>query len=86
MVGYLENENQITRDELLDELLRFNIHCRPGYPSMSAMPNYERKFPVPYSERYWKHGIVFPTALNLQQEDIEYVYIKIKTLIEKRKL
>lgn len=81
VVGYLAEEALITRDELLDSLLLLNIHARPGYPSMSAMPNYERRFPVPNSEKYWKRGIVFPTALNLTREDIKYTCDKIQEIV-----
>lgn len=80
VVGYLSEKCSITRDDLLTALLDKNIHARPGYPSMSAMPNYERRFPVPYSERYWKSGIVFPTALNLVKEDIRFVCDEVKRL------
>ena len=81
VVGYLEDSSQITRDELLSKLLEMNIHTRPGYPSMSAMPNYERRFDVPASIRYWEQGLVFPTALNLSKEDIKFVCESIKNLI-----
>lgn len=80
VVGYLSEECSIARDDLLKALLDKNIHARPGYPSMSAMPNYERRFPVPFSERYWKQGIVFPTALNLVEEDIQFVCDEVKNL------
>lgn len=82
VVGYVTNESKLTRDELIKELLSENIYVRPGYPSMSAMPNYERKFDVPFSERFWKQGITFPTALNLLEEDIEYVCKNVKKLTE----
>ncbi len=85
VVGYLEDESHITRDELLAKLLELNIHARPGYPSMSAMPNYERRFEVPASIRYWEHGLVMPTALNLDQDDIKYVCIKIRELVGAKK-
>lgn len=84
VVGYLEDSSQITRDELLSKLLELNIHARPGYPSMSAMPNYMRRFPVDNSERYWKKGLVLPTALNLTEEDIKYTSNMICEFIEKR--
>ena len=81
VVGYLEDSSKITRDELLSKLLELNIHARPGYPSMSAMPNYKRRFDVPASIRYWEQGLVFPTALNLSKEDIKFVCESIKNLI-----
>ena len=85
VVGYLEDSSQITRDELLSKLLELNIHARPGYPSMSAMPNYTRRFDVPASVKYWNDGLVFPTALNLSKEDIKYVCDEVQKLVEGRK-
>lgn len=82
VVGYLTNESKISRDDLVKKLLDENIYVRPGYPSMSAMPNYERRFNVPFSERYWKKGITFPTALNLLEEDIKYVCKSFRNLTE----
>lgn len=81
VVGYLDENTIRERDELLKELLNENIHARPGYPSMSAMPNYERRFAVPISEKYWRQGIVFPTALNLTESDIKYVCEKVKNIL-----
>lgn len=82
VVGFLEDScSKIKRDELIERLLQQNIHVRPGYPSMSAMPNYTRRFSVPVSEKYWKQGIVFPTALNLTEQDIDRVYKTIKLLL-----
>ena len=82
VVGYITDESKISRDRLVKELLDKNIFVRPGYPSMSAMPNYERRFEVPFSERYWKEGLVFPTALNLSEEDIKYVCKEVKEIME----
>lgn len=83
VVGYINENCEISRDEILNYLLEKNIHARPGYPSMSAMPNYKRRFIVPFSERYWKQGIVLPTALNLSEEDIKYVCTEIKQFLGK---
>lgn len=80
VVGYVTEESRMSRDDLVGELLDKNIYLRPGYPSMSAMPNYERRFDVPFSERYWKEGLVFPTAMNLSEEDVAYVCSKIREL------
>jgi perosamine synthetase len=81
VVGYLVDDSNISRDNLLEELLKLNIHARPGYPSMSAMPNYERRFEVPVSIRYWEKGIVFPTALNLNEEDVRFVCSTVNKII-----
>lgn len=82
VVGYVTENSKVTRDILVKKMLELNVHMRPGYPSMSAMPNYERRFGVPCSEKYWNEGLVFPTALNLTEEDIKYVCEEIRNLTE----
>lgn len=81
VVGYLLDETHITRDELLEKMLADNVFMRPGYPSMSLMPGYERRFEVDNSDRYFKKGLVFPTALNLTEEDIDYVCENLRRLV-----
>lgn len=82
VVGYLEDSSKISRDEIIRIMLDKNIHLRPGYPSMSLMPNYERTFDVPCSDRYFKEGIVFPTALNIVEEDVVRVCKELKELFK----
>lgn len=81
VVGYLKDDVTIQRDLLLKKLFEYNIQARPGYPSMSLMPNYERRFDVPCSDKYHKRGLVFPTAHSLTTEDIEFVCEKINEII-----
>lgn len=83
-VGYLIGEAAKYRDDILHDLLEMNIHVRPGYPSMSAMPHYERRFPVPNSECYEKTGLVLPTAHSLKKEDITYVCDMMQEKLEER--
>jgi len=83
VVGFVSDDCNVSRDMIVSELAKKNIHARPGYPSMSAMPNYERRFPVPVSERFWKKGITLPTALNLTEDDVERVYRSVMDIIGK---
>lgn len=83
-VGYLCGEAAQYRDQVLDELLALNIHVRPGYPSMSEMPHYERRFPVPNSVRYDQTGIVLPTAHCITEENIEEVCQQLCAAVERR--
>lgn len=79
VVGYLDEECPVERDALIKYMINDNnIIMRPGYPSMSGQLGYERRYPVPYSDRYHKHGLVFPTAMDITEEDVERVC---KTLI-----
>ncbi len=73
VVGYLDEKDTIERDLLISKMIENNIYLRPGYPSMSLMLNYERRFSVSNSEHYHRHGLVFPTAMNLEEDDIKYV-------------
>ncbi len=82
VVGYLLDESKITRDEVIDVMLKDNVYMRPGYPSMSLMPGYTRRFDVSNSQRYFKSGIVFPTAMNITEEDVKYVCQKLKELFK----
>lgn len=86
VVGFVNECCPVSRDVILKGLWENNIWAKAGYPSMSAMPNYERNYPVPVSERFWKKGVTFPSALNLTEEDIEYVYHSIKDIIHRGKM
>lgn len=78
VVGYLSENANISRNDLVERMMKDNIYMRPGYPSMSAMPHYDRRFPVINSERYFSQGVVFPTAMNLTEEDVKYVVERLK--------
>ncbi len=83
VVGYLEDDCPITRDELIKAMIDDNnIYMRPGYPSMSLQLGYERRFPVPNSDRYHKRGLVFPTAMNITKDDIIRVADTLKRVIK----
>lgn len=81
VVGFLDEHCPIERDTIIDQMIADNVFMRPGYPSMSLMPNYERRFSVNNSDKYHKHGIVFPTALDIIEEDVKYVCERLKSII-----
>lgn len=81
-VGYLTNECQADNLSLIQMMIAENIHIRPGYPSMSTMLNYERRFGVPNSTKYYKRGIVFPNAMNITREDVARVCERLTHHIE----
>jgi len=72
VTAFLKDNVTYDRDLLLKKLVEYNIHARPGYPCMSLMPHYEQRFEVPISYKYFKRGIILPTASNLTNEDIEF--------------
>lgn len=82
VVGYLLDDTKITRDELIEKMIKeYNVYMRPGYPSMSLMPGYTRRFDVSNSQRYFEKGIVFPTALNISEDDVKYVCLELMDLL-----
>ncbi|MCM1106141.1 MAG: DegT/DnrJ/EryC1/StrS family aminotransferase [Blautia sp.] len=81
VVGFVNESCPVSRDTILKALQKKNIWARPGYPSMSAMPNYDRRFSVPISEKFWKAGITLPSALNLTEEDVDRVCREISEII-----
>lgn len=85
VVGMLSDEVRMERDLLLRKLMDENIHARPGYPSMSLMPGYERRFPVPDSEKYERRGVVLPTAMSLAEEDVERVCCRLNDIISENR-
>lgn len=72
VVGYLKDSVNVDRDTVVHQMIKRNIHVRPGYPSMSRMPHYERKRQLHNSDQYDHRGLVFPTAHTLTEEDIQY--------------
>lgn len=85
VVGFLDEACPLRRDDILKEMINDNVFMRPGYPSMSLMPHYKRRFEVPNSSRYHKQGIVFPTALNITETDVMYVCKKLRQIICEKK-
>ena len=69
----LDDSITADRDEVLLQLRELNVHCRPGFPQMSAFPMYEQRFPNPVANKVWHRGISLPSALNLTKEDIDFV-------------
>nr|WP_315024628.1 DegT/DnrJ/EryC1/StrS family aminotransferase [uncultured Aminipila sp.] len=81
VTAFLKDEVEYDRDKLLKQLESYNIHSRPGYPCMSLMPHYSQKFEVPVSYKYYKRGIILPTAANLTEEDIIFTCDKINEIL-----
>ncbi len=83
VVGYLDEGCPISREKIIDAMINDNnIYMRPGYPSMSGQLNYERRFPVSNSIRYHKRGLVFPTAMDIVEDDVIRVCETLKSVWE----
>ena len=84
VVGYLNDDCPISRESLIKTMISDNnIYLRPGYPSMSGQLGYERRFSVPNSVRYHKHGLLFPTAMDIEEEDVARVAMTLKQAMSK---
>lgn len=69
----LEDSIKVERDHILSVFRDNNIHCRPGFPQMSAFPMYEQRFPNPEAHKVWTRGISLASALNLTEDDVDFV-------------
>ena len=82
VVGYLNDDCPVKREDLINAMINDNnIYMRPGYPSMSGQLDYKRRFPVPNSIRYHKRGLVFPTAMDITEEDVVRVCRTLNSLV-----
>ncbi|MGJ4945771.1 DegT/DnrJ/EryC1/StrS family aminotransferase [Bradyrhizobium sp. HKCCYLS1011] len=70
---FLEDSVAADRDAIIVGLRDLNIHCRPGFPQMSAFPMYRQRFENPIAKSVWRRGISLPSALNLSEEDVDFV-------------
>ena len=64
---------KISRDDVVRRLREYNIHAREAFPRMSGFPMYHRRFSNPEAARVEKYGFNLPSALNLDEKDIEFV-------------
>lgn len=71
--------NKISRNTLISELRHYNIHAREAFPRMSRFPMYEARFPNPNAEQVEKYGFNLPSALNITEDDVDFVC---KTIIK----
>jgi perosamine synthetase len=69
----LQDSVVVPRDEVLRKLKQLNIHCRPGFPSMSRFPIFERRFDNPVSDKVEKQSISLPSAANIEEDDVQFV-------------
>jgi perosamine synthetase len=69
----LQEPVTVPRDEILKKLKGLNIHCRPGFPRMSRMPEFQQRYPNPETEKVEKRGISLPSAANIAEEDVDFV-------------
>lgn len=65
--------------DIVNELKKSNIHCRPAFPQMSNFPVFkaDKRFENPVAKKYMERGIVLPGAHNLEEEDIKYICRKL---------
>lgn len=71
----LLKSNKITRNKLVAELKKYNIHAREAFPRMSRFPIYKNLslLPNPVASDVEKNGFNLPSAANLTEKDINFV-------------
>lgn len=77
----LENESKINRAEFMAKLKEFNIDTRPLFPPMSQFSMF-KKANNPMAKFIGSRGVNLPSALNLTEEDIDFVSNKIRKILK----
>ena len=73
---------RISRDRLIIELRKYNIHGREAFPRMSKFPMYTARFANPVATEVAKNGFNLPSALNMTEKDVDFVCKTLKKLIK----
>ncbi len=78
--------NKISRNNLVKELSKYNIHARESFPRMSRFPIYSNltRLPNPVATRVEKHGFNLPAAANLNKGDVDFVCKIIKKILHSK--
>jgi len=77
----LKDHVTISRDTILKEWEKLNIHARGGFPRMSRFPIHEQRYENPVAKLVEERGLVVPAAANLVEEDIDFVCQSLMKLI-----
>jgi perosamine synthetase len=64
---------KISRNKLVAELRKYNVHAREAFPRMSRFPMYKARFPNPVAAEVEKYGFNLPSALNINEKDVDFV-------------
>lgn len=80
----LLKSNKITRDKLIAELKKYNIHAREAFPRMSRFPIYKglKLLPNPVASNVEKNGFNLPAAANITKNDVNFVCDVLENLIK----
>lgn len=81
--AFLSERSKTPRDEILKLFREDNVHFRPGFPQMSNFPVYakDKRYENPVAKRFEKQGLVFPSAANIEEKDIDFVCDRLLQLI-----
>lgn len=77
----LDKSSKTPRDIILQELKAENIHARPAFPRMSRFPEHEMRYDNPVATLVEKQGLSLPAALNLTEDDINFVCDRLLDLV-----
>jgi perosamine synthetase len=69
----IENEFDISRDNLMSKLNENEIETRPFFYPIHKMPPYKNNENFPIAEKLSKKGINLPSAVTLKRNEIKYI-------------
>ena len=72
----LKEDSGISRDELIEKMLRNGVETRPVFYPLHEMPpykNYPTKSKFEFSKRISKQGVSLPSSVNITLEEIENI-------------
>jgi perosamine synthetase len=85
----LKKESLITRDQLIEKLLRNGVETRPAFYPMHLMPpykDYPTKSTFENSLFISQQGISFPSSVTITEEEIDNIRQSLKAIIEIKEL
>lgn len=78
----LTDKVKISRDELIEKLMKDGIETRPLFYPMHVMPVYfDKNVNCPVSEKISMHGLNLPTHSQITREDVDYICERVKKYI-----
>ena len=82
---YIHNSNLKKTIKIGNELMKLGIEVRSGFWPLNKQSGFKFKYvgSKKISEDIFNKSIILPSAFNLKERDIIYIYTKLKTLLDK---
>jgi perosamine synthetase len=82
MSSILLKENTLTRDQLAEQLKKYNIDTRPVFPAISQYPHWPKAQAPQANARFvGENAINLPSGVRLKKEQIEYICRSLKKIL-----